>query len=77
MALSQWCPGGVPVMFRRCSYGVSVVSRCRSAGPVVSGMRGVLVVSWSCPGGVPCCSMSSGVPVVSFLRLLEGPLIMH
>ena len=67
MVLSQWCPGDVPVIFRWCSCGVSVVSRCRSAGPVVSGVR---VLSQWYPGRFPvvsrwCCRMSSGVSVVS------------
>ena len=55
------------MMFRWCSCGVSVVSRCRSAGPVVSGVR---VLSQWYPDRFPvvsrwCCRMSSGVSVVS------------
>ena len=68
-AVSQWCLGSVMVPSRWCpsSCGVSVVSRCRSAGPVVSGAR---VVSQWYLGRVPvvprwCCSISSVVPVVS------------
>ena len=74
MVLSQSCPGGVPVVSQWCPSDVpvvlqcvSVVSRCRSAGPVVSGVR---VLSQWYPGRFPvvsrwCCRISSGVSVVS------------
>ena len=64
--VSRRCPNGVPVVFR-----VSVVSRCHMshiAGPVVSRScaGGVPVVSRSCPVVSRwCCSVSSGVPVMS------------
>ena len=63
VSLSQWCPGDVPVMFRWCSCGVSAVSRCRSAGPVVSGVR---VLSQWYPGRFPVVSRwcLGSVPVV-------------
>ena len=66
--VSRWCPNGVPVVFLWCLGGVSVVSRCHIAGPVVSRScaGGVPVVSRSCPVVSRwCCSVSSGVPVVS------------
>ena len=67
MVLSQWCLGGVPMVFRwcsvsRCCLGVALLVRlCLGRVPVVS--------QW-CPGRVPavcrwCCNVSSGVPVVS------------
>ena len=74
--VSRWCPNGVPVVFR-----VSVVSRCRIAGPVVSRScaGGGPVVSRSCPVVSQwCCIVSrcpggwcpSRVPVVSQWRLV-------
>ena len=68
MVLSQWCPGGVPMVLRWCSVsrwclGVTLLVRsCLGRVPVVS--------QW-CPGRIPWCPGAvavcpcSGVPVVS------------